>query len=139
VTYIDKATSYRAVVLIKHKSDAFEAFKTYKAYAENVLGSKIKELQMDQGGEFVSNGFRKFCADAGILIHFSTRNRPQQNGVAERANRMIDEHTTAMLYEAGLHASLKGEAVAAYIHVWKCLPTTANSDNSKTPHELWFC
>jgi hypothetical protein len=138
VTYIDEATSYRAVVLLKRKSDAFEAFRTYKAYAENVLGSKIKELQMDQGGEFVSNAFRKFCADSGILMRYSVRNRPQQNGIAERANRTVDEHTTAMLYEANLPASFKGEAVAAYIHIWNRLPTSANCDNSKTPHELWF-
>jgi hypothetical protein len=66
VTDIDDATSYRSVVLLKRKSEAFEAFKTFKAYAENTLGSKIKELKMDQGGEFVSNASRKFCSDAGI-------------------------------------------------------------------------
>jgi transposase InsO family protein len=138
VTYIDEATAYRAVVLLKHESDAFDTFRKYKAYAENVLGSKIIELQMDQGGEFVSNAFRKFCDDAGILMRYSVRNRPHQNDMAERANSTIDEHTTAMLYEANLRASFKGEAVAAYIHIWNYLPTSAGSDNSKTPHELWF-
>jgi hypothetical protein len=68
VTYIDEATSHRVVSLLKHKSDTFEAFRAYKAYAENALGSKIMELQMDQGGEFVSNVFRQFCQDAGILM-----------------------------------------------------------------------
>jgi len=71
---------------------------------------------MDQGGEFVSGALRQFCSDAGILMRFATRKRSQQNGVAERANRTIDEHTTAMLAESGLPPSFKGEAVAAYIH-----------------------
>jgi hypothetical protein len=68
-------------------------------------------------------------------MRYSTRNRPQQNGMAESANRTIDEHTTAMLYEENLPASFKGEALAAYVHVWNRLPT---SGNSKTPYELWF-
>ena len=88
---------------------------------------------MDQGGEFVSGAFRQFCSDAGILMRFATRKRSQQNGVAERANRTIDEHTTAMLSESGLPPSFKGEAVAAYIHIWNRLPTTASYDSSKTP------
>ena len=118
VTFIDDATGHHAVQFLKKKSDAFEAFKAFKAFAENLLERRIKELQMDQGGEFVSNAFRQFCSDAGILMRFAVRHRPQQNGVAERANRTIDEHTTAMLAESGLPPSFKGEAVAAYIHIW---------------------
>ena len=57
--------------------------------------------------------------------------------MAEGANRTIDEHTTAMLSESGLPPSFKGEAVAAYIHIWNCLPTTASYDSLKTPYELW--
>ena len=46
------------MMLLKKKSDAFDAFRAFKAFAENLLGVKIKELQMDQGGEFVSGAFR---------------------------------------------------------------------------------
>jgi len=137
VTFIDDATGHHAVTFLKKKSDAFDAFRAFKAYAENLLGAKIKELQMDQGGEFVSNAFRLFCSNAGILMRFATRKRSQQNGVAERANRTMDEHTTAMLAKSGLPPSFKGEAVAAYIHIWNRLPTTASYDSSKTPYELW--
>ena len=41
------------------------------------------------------------------------------------------------LIESGLPPSFKGEAVAAYIHIWNRLPTTASYDPSKTPYELW--
>ena len=111
VTFIDDAPGHHAVIFLKKKSDAFDAFRAFKAYAENLLGAKIKELQMDQGGEFVSNAFRLFCSNAGILMRFATRKRSQQNGVAERANRTMDEHTTAMLAECGLPPSFKGEAI----------------------------
>ena len=100
VTFIDDATGHHAVTFLKKKSDAFDAFRAFKALAENLLGVKIKELQMDQGGEFVSGACRQFCSDAAILMRFATRKRSQQNGAAERANRTIDEHTTAMLSES---------------------------------------
>ena len=37
---------------LEGKSDAFEAFKEVKAWAENTLGLKIKALHDDKGGEY---------------------------------------------------------------------------------------
>src|SRR6202790_1388344 len=48
----------------------------------------------------------------------------------------IEEHATAMLYEAGLPPSFLGEAVDAYITVQNKCPT--NSLSEKTPFELWY-
>ena len=73
VTFIDDATDHHAVTFLKKKSDPFDAFRAFKAFAENLLNAKIKELQMDQGGKFVSNAFRQFCSDAGILMRFATK------------------------------------------------------------------
>jgi len=39
------------VLPIKAKSDVFDAFKQFKAYAENQSGYKIKILRDDKGGE----------------------------------------------------------------------------------------
>jgi len=43
MTFIDDATSHCAAMQLKCKSDAFEAFKTYKASAENHFQTKIFE------------------------------------------------------------------------------------------------
>jgi len=43
-----------AAMKLKQKSDAFEAFKTYKAYAENHFQTKMKEFQDDKGEEYVT-------------------------------------------------------------------------------------
>ena len=56
--------------------------------------------------------------------------------VTERANRTIQEHATAMLYEAGLPPSFLSEAVDAYVTVQNKCPT--NSLSGKTPFELWY-
>jgi len=65
-----------------------------------------------------------------------TRNRPQQNEVAERPNRTMAEDISAMLYEAQLPPSFWGEAPAPQIYIWNRLPTS--SLKRMTPHEVWF-
>ena len=136
ITFIDDCTSFRAAMLLRKKSDAFDAFRTFKAYAENQLNSKIKGLQDDKGGKYMSNAFLKFTTDCGIERRHTTRNRPQQNGVAERANRTMSDDITAMLSESHLPASFWGEALSAQIHVWNRLPTS--SLKGITPFEAWF-
>src|SRR5260221_2308139 len=125
MTFIDDATSHRAAMQLKRKSDAFLAFQTYKAFAENHFQTKMKEFQDDKGGEYMSNAFIKFTDQCGIHRRHSTRNRPQQNGVAERANRTMAEDISAMLFEAKLPPSLWGEAHSSQIHFWNPLPTSA--------------
>ena len=102
VTLIDECTDLWAVIFMKLKSETFDAFKEFKAFAENVLNARIQYLQKDKGGEYMSNAFHKFLQDCGIGRRHSTRNRPQQNGFAERANRTIEEHTTPKLGQANL-------------------------------------
>jgi len=84
----------------------------------------------------MSKAFIKFADECGIHRRHSTRNRQQQNGVAERANRTMAEDISAMLFEAKLPPSLWGEALTAQIHVWNCLPTSTLK--GMTPHEAWF-
>jgi len=85
---------------LKQKSQALEAFKLFKATAENQLNAKIKELQDDKGGEYMSTEFIKFTDACSIHRHHTTRNRPQQNRVPERANHTMGDNISAMLYEA---------------------------------------
>jgi len=41
--------------LLKHKYEAFEKFKAFKALVENELDLKIKSLRSDRGEEFISD------------------------------------------------------------------------------------
>ena len=66
ITFIDDHTRYRMVVMLKNKSDAFSAFKSFKALAENQLGRTVKALHDDKGGEYMSNEFNAFCNASGI-------------------------------------------------------------------------
>lgn len=120
---------------MKAKSEAFQVFKPFKAYAENHFGHKIKALQDDKGGEYMSTEFQKFCDSEGIVRRHTVRNRPQQNGVAERANRTMSDDISAMLAESNLPPQFWGECLAAQVHVWNRLPISAVQGS--TPYELW--
>ena len=135
ITFIDDYTRFRAVMFLKTKDQAFDAFRRYKAYAENHLSAKIQSMRCDKGGEYMSTEFINFMLENGITRQYTVRARPQQNGVAERANRTIEEHVVAMLEESRLPPSFLGQAVAAYVHIWNRCSTT--SLDSKTPYELW--
>jgi hypothetical protein len=67
ITFIEAKTKFYVVYLLKHKSDAFTAFKDYKAYAENVAGQCMGEFQMDKGGEYISKAFLAFLREHGIV------------------------------------------------------------------------
>ena len=93
-------------------------------------------LRDDKGGEYMSNELEDFCNEHGIQRQYTVRNRPQQNGVAERFNRMLFEGITAMLSEAGLPPSFWGEALSALLHVLNRSPTSALP--GKTPYEAFY-
>ena len=44
VTFIDDYSRYRYIYLMRHKSEAFEKFKEFKAEVENHQGRSIKSL-----------------------------------------------------------------------------------------------
>ena len=89
ITFIDDFSRYGYVYLLKHKSEGFDMFKTFKAEVENQLNGKIKVLRTDRGGEYTSGILDEFCKEHGIVHHYTLPYTPQQNGVAERRNRTL--------------------------------------------------
>jgi len=102
ITFIDDLSCFKVVLPLKKKSDSFGAFKTFKAYAENVTGMTLKFFRCDKGGEYMSKEFIDYLDEHGITKQYTTQNHPQQNGVAEHANRTLEEQITAMLAKSGL-------------------------------------
>ncbi|RVX12493.1 Retrovirus-related Pol polyprotein from transposon TNT 1-94 [Vitis vinifera] len=66
-------------------------FKKWKAMVETETGLKVKCLRSDNGGEYIDGGFSEYCAAQGIRMEKTIPRTPQQNGVAERMNRTLNE------------------------------------------------
>ncbi|KAL5822188.1 hypothetical protein ACOSQ3_024070 [Xanthoceras sorbifolium] len=117
VTFIDDSTRKVWVYFLKKKSEVFDTFRKWKAMLENETGLKIKRLRSDNGGEYRDSRFREFCANSGIKMEKTVPMTPQQNGVAERMNRTLNERARSIRLHAGLPKMLWAEAVntAAYL------------------------
>ncbi|KAH9687281.1 hypothetical protein KPL70_014707 [Citrus sinensis] len=74
--------------------------------------------------------------DEGIVRHFTVRDTPQHNGVAERMNQTILEKVQCMLSNAGLGKEFWAEAVVYACHLINRLPSTAIE--GRTPMEMWI-
>ena len=133
--FVDDKSRFITLAFLKCKSEAFDAFKQYKAFAEKKLGKQIQMSRDDKGGEFISKEFNQFCADNGILRQHTEPNEPHQNGVAEKANQDIAHGTTALLVQAKLPPSFWAHAAATYVHTRNRTPTSAL--NGDTPYFHW--
>ena len=103
----------------------------------NILAEEdVKVLRSDNGGEYTSDKFTKFCADKGILHEFTVPYCPQQNGVAERLNRTIMEGARSMLYQAKLPLDFWAEACSIAVYLHNRSPTAALKD--ETPFQRLF-
>src|ERR1700694_3802540 len=136
VLFEDDYSRYRSVYLLRKKSETFAAFKEFKALVENQLDLHIKQFRDDKGGEYMLNQWEQFAKEHGIGRQHTVRATPQQNGVAERSNRILDEGITSLLTDAKLPSSFWGEALSTFLHVLNRTPTSALS--SMTPFEAFF-
>jgi hypothetical protein len=84
-----------------------------------LTGKKIKRFREDKGGEYMSNEFNAYLEACGIVREHSCRNRPQQNGVAERTNRLFAERIVALLEESGLSKQFWVELMINLLHFVK--------------------
>lgn len=121
--------------MLKKRSDVLVAFKNYKRKVENETGHRIKKLRTDNGKEYLSNQFKDFLIEEGISRQLTVEYTPQQNGVAERANRTLVEMTRCIMLEGNLPNSLWAEALntATFLRnrsATRCL-------NNMTPFEAW--
>jgi hypothetical protein len=136
VTFIDDFSRYTSVYFLQSKDQCLEKFLVFKAWAENQTERTIKEIRSDRGGEYLSHEFQKVLEAAGIRPQRTAPMTPQQNGVAERANRTIVESARSMLHGRSLPLCFWAEAVSTAVYLKNRSPTKAVK--GMTPYEAWF-
>lgn len=97
----------------------------------------MKKLRTDNGLEFCSGDFNKFCSNHGIARHKTIPRNPQQNSVAERMNMTLLERARCMLSNAGLwhRRDLWAEAASTACYLVNRSPHSAL--DFKVPEEIW--
>ena len=66
VTFIDDETRKTWIYCIRNKSDVFDTFKKLKDLVENETGKRLKCLRSDNGSEYCSKEFGRYCSENGI-------------------------------------------------------------------------
>lgn len=128
---VDDFSRYMWVKFLRTKDEALTYLQKIKARPELELGSKVKALRTDRGGEFNSNLFTVFCNQSGIKHYTTTPYSPKQNGVVERRNQTVVEMARCMLKSKSVPAKFWAEAVATSVYMLNRSPT--KSLQNKTP------
>ena len=114
VAFID---DYTWACLITKKGEVFVCFLKVTKLPERETGRKFKCLRFDGGKEYFFDQFSSYLQKEAIRREFLCRYTPQQNGVAERKNRMIEDAPRAMLEEKHIPKFHWAEAVRTTIYL----------------------
>ncbi|KAJ9566931.1 hypothetical protein OSB04_002897 [Centaurea solstitialis] len=110
ITFTDDFSRYGYVYLMRHKSKNFEKFREYQNEVQNQLDRKIKFLQSDRGGEYLSQEFGNHLIECGIVSQLTPPYTPQMNGVSERRNRTLLDMVRSMMCHSTLPVSFWGHS-----------------------------
>lgn len=134
-TFIDDYSGYMTVYCLKSKDEVFQAFKDYRTEVEKQTGKKIKCLRSDNGREYVNKDFDRYLRENGIKRQLTVPYTPQQNGIAERANRTLVEMARTMIVHSGVSEGFWAEAIKTSAYIRN--RTTTKILRDKTPFEIW--
>lgn len=132
---VDDFSRYTWVIFLATKEEALKTFSYFCKRVQNEQGYLITTIKSDHGGEFDNDAFEILCNENGYKHNFSAPRTPQQNGVVERKNRILQEMARSMLNENGLPKYFWAEAVNTSCHIVNRVLIRPKMD--KTPYELW--
>ena len=101
---------------------------------QNEKGVPMVKIRSDHGKEFENAKFEAFCNEHGIKKEFSAPKTPQQNGVVERKNRVIQEMTRVMLLNKNILHKFWAKAVNTSCHIGNRIFFRAGT--KKTSYEI---
>ncbi|KAL0361245.1 UNVERIFIED_CONTAM: hypothetical protein Sradi_3809000 [Sesamum radiatum] len=139
MTFTDDHSQYDYVYLMRYKSKAFGRFKEYRLEVENQTNRKIKAIQSDRGGEYLSGEFIDYLKENEIVSQWTPLGTPQLNGVAERRNRTVLIYGWSMMSFAELPPSFWGYALETAVKLLNIAPSNQHDEvlieeSNEEPH-----
>jgi transposase InsO family protein len=83
---------------LRLKSEAIDAFRTFKAAAEGESGKILREVMTDNSGELSKGEMRKTCEEEGIRLSTTVPYHPASSEIAERTIGVLTGAVRAMLH-----------------------------------------
>jgi transposase InsO family protein len=133
LSIIDDFSRFTWIFFLKRKSETLTKIKQFKAMIELQSPYRVQAIRSDNGGEYISHEFVRFCNDSGIARQLTQTYTPHQNGVAERKNRTLLDKARCMAFASKTPPYLWTEAIATANYVANRTSTRANSGT--TPFE----
>jgi hypothetical protein len=132
-TVLDDYSGYSVVTAHQTKDEAEDIIKSTVQALEVKTDLKVKIIRSDRGGEFLNHALKEYYRTKGIEQQTTAPYTPEQNGKAERLNRVLVERIRSMLHGRKLPLNLWGEALQTANYIRNRSPYT---DKDKTPYEL---
>ena len=117
VCFIDDATRWSSVYLMRNKSELSDCFLKF-IQDMRVVGTKDplvigdgSTLHSDNGGEYRSSKFEQLCSSRGIQQTFSPPHTQACNGISERFWNTVLDMARAMIIDADLDKNMWGAAI----------------------------
>ena len=74
------------------KSETFNCYKQCEAWVETQHNAKVKCLQTNCGGEYLSKEFTTYLKSKGTVRSLTVHDTPEENRVSEWLNHTLLEH-----------------------------------------------
>ena len=132
---VDDFSRYSWVEFLREKSEAFDKMEKLCKRLQNEKGVPIVKIRSDHRKEFENTKFEAFCNEHGIKKEFSAPKTPQQNGVVERKNWVIQEMARVMLLNKSIPQKFWAKAVNTSCHIGNRIYFRAGT--KKTSYEIW--
>jgi len=132
---VNDFSRYTRILFLVTKDEAFSAFKKLAKIVQNEKNCTIVAIKIDHGREFQNESFENFCERYGIQHSFPAPRTPQQNGVVERKNRVLEEIARTLLNETNLPKYFWADAVNTTCYMLNRV--LISPILKKTPYELF--
>lgn len=122
VSFLDSATKYSEITLLKTRDEVKKAAKLFTEKAEKQSSRSLQRFHSDNAKEYKSADITRYFHEKGVNLTYSAAYCPEQNGSAERLNRTLLNKVRALLLSSNLSRNLWGEALMAANYLYNRTP-----------------
>ncbi|KAI3815032.1 hypothetical protein L1987_14684 [Smallanthus sonchifolius] len=132
VLFIDDFSDFLWTFPISRKSQVFSVFQHFYNLINTQFNKRIKQLQCDNGKEYINNPFHQFFNLHGMTFRLSCPHTSSQNGKAERKIRTINNMVRTLLAQSNLPNTYWHYALETATYLLNILPNKPNNLNNPT-------